>query len=43
MSDRMLIYYFETKDALIGEVLQAIVAGLAAQLDLLLGEHKRPS
>ena len=40
-SDRMLIYYFETKDALIGEVLQAIAAGLAAQLDLLLGEHRR--
>lgn len=40
-SDRMLIYYFETKDALIGQVLQTIVANLAAQLDALLGQEKR--
>lgn len=40
-SDRMLIYYFETKDALIGEVLHSIASGLAAQLDELLGQHKR--
>lgn len=40
-SDRMLIYYFETKDALIGQVLQTIVAHLAAQLDVLLGQEKR--
>lgn len=42
-SDRMLIYYFETKDALIGAVLHAIAAGFVGQLDLLLGQHKRPS
>lgn len=40
-SDRMLIYYFETKDALIGQVLQGIASNLAAQLDALLGEEKR--
>jgi len=40
-SDRMLIYYFETKDALIGQVLQTIVANLAVQLDALLGQEKR--
>ncbi|MFN8439824.1 MAG: TetR/AcrR family transcriptional regulator [Caldilineaceae bacterium] len=40
-SDRMLIYYFETKDALIGQVLQGIASNLAAQLDALLGEDKR--
>lgn len=40
-SDRMLIYYFETKDALIGQVLQTIAANLAAQLDALLGQEKR--
>lgn len=40
-SDRMLIYYFATKDALIGQVLQTIVANLAAQLDALLGQEKR--
>ena len=40
-SDRMLIYYFETKDELIGQVLQAIASNLAVQLDALLGEEKR--
>ena len=40
-SDRMLIYYFETKDALIGAVLHSIAAGFVGQLDLLLGQHKR--
>jgi AcrR family transcriptional regulator len=40
-SDRMLIYYFETKDALIGQVLQTIAAGFTAQLDALLGQHPR--
>lgn len=40
-SDRMLIYYFETKDALIGQVLQGIAANLARQLDAVLGQHKR--
>jgi AcrR family transcriptional regulator len=40
-SDRMLIYYFETKDALIGEVLHTIASNLAAQLDAVLGQGKR--
>ncbi|MCE7980915.1 MAG: TetR/AcrR family transcriptional regulator [Caldilinea sp. CFX5] len=40
-SDRMLIYYFDTKDALIGEVLHSIAAGFVGQLDMLLGQHKR--
>jgi AcrR family transcriptional regulator len=40
-SDRMLIYYFETKDALIGQVLEAIAAGFTTQLDALLGQHPR--
>lgn len=40
-SDRMLIYYFETKDALISETLQTIVANLTTQLDALLGTHQR--
>ena len=40
-SDRMLIYYFETKDALIGEVLHAIASNLTIQLDAVLGEHQR--
>lgn len=40
-SDRMLIYYFETKDALIGEVLHAIASNFAVQLDAILGQHKR--
>lgn len=40
-SDRMLIYYFATKDALIGQALQTIAANLAAQLDALLGQEKR--
>ncbi|MEZ4712712.1 MAG: TetR/AcrR family transcriptional regulator [Caldilineaceae bacterium] len=40
-SDRMLIYYFETKDALLGEVLQTIASNFALQLDGLLGQHPR--
>lgn len=40
-SDRMLIYYFATKDALIGQVLQTIAANFAAQLDAVLGQEKR--
>lgn len=40
-SDRMLIYYFETKDALLGEALHAIAANLTSQLDALLGQHQR--
>jgi AcrR family transcriptional regulator len=40
-SDRMLIYYFETKDALIAEALHAIAENLAMQFDALLGQHQR--
>lgn len=40
-SDRMLIYYFETKDALLGQVLHAVASGLAAQLDVQLGQEQR--
>ncbi len=40
-SDRMLIYYFETKDALLGAVLHTIAANFALQLDELLGQHQR--
>lgn len=40
-SDRMLIYYFGTKDTLIGQVLQAIASNFAMQLDSVLGEHQR--
>lgn len=40
-SDRMLIYYFETKDALIGQVLHTIAANFALQLDAVLGQDKR--
>ena len=37
----MLIYYFETKDALLGEVLHTIAANFTGQLDALLGQHQR--
>ena len=40
-SDRMLIYYFGTKDGLIGEVLSFIASGFTSQLDVILGEHQR--
>ena len=40
-SDRMLIYYFQTKDALMGEALHAIATNLASQLDSVLGQHQR--
>ncbi|MEZ4862839.1 MAG: TetR/AcrR family transcriptional regulator [Caldilineaceae bacterium] len=40
-SDRMLIYYFETKEALLSQVLEAIAAGFTEQLDALLGQHQR--
>lgn len=40
-SDRMLIYYFKTKDALVGEVLHTVAANLARQLDSALGQHER--
>ena len=42
-SDRMLIYYFGTKDALLGEAMQVLAATLAQQLDAALGEHRRPA
>lgn len=40
-SDRMLIYYFGTKEDLIRESTSLIVAGLAEQLDLVLGQNRR--
>lgn len=40
-SDRMLLYYFETRDELIDAVLLSIADKMEAQLSLLLGEHKR--
>jgi AcrR family transcriptional regulator len=40
-SDRMLIYYFETKDALLAEAMHSIAAHLALQLDAVLGQHQR--
>ncbi len=42
-SDRMLIYYFGTKDELINQVLNTIAAGFTVQLDSLLGSHQRSS
>jgi AcrR family transcriptional regulator len=40
-SDRMLIYYFETKDALIAAALHAIAENLALQFDTMVGQHQR--
>jgi AcrR family transcriptional regulator len=40
-SDRMLIYYFESKEALIGEALQSLAEGLVSQLDCIVGTHER--
>lgn len=40
-SDRMLIYYFATKDALIAEALHAIAENLALQFDAMVGQHQR--
>ena len=42
-SDRMLIYYFGTKDALLDVVLGGIAAGVTAQLDTLFGTELRPA
>ena len=39
-SDRMLLYYFETRDELINAVLVNIADKMQAQLSFLLGEHK---
>lgn len=40
-SDRMLIYYFDSKDQILDETLSAIAAGFTQQLDELLGTHSR--
>ena len=40
-SDRMLIYYFGSKDALLNEVLGGIAANVTVQLDATLGTHRR--
>ncbi|MEM7031744.1 MAG: TetR/AcrR family transcriptional regulator [Chloroflexota bacterium] len=40
-SDRMLIYYFGTKDELMEQVLHSIASGFTAQLDAILGQHQR--
>lgn len=40
-SDRMLIYYFGSKDELINQALYVIASGVVYQLDGLLGTHKR--
>ncbi|MFK7804554.1 MAG: TetR/AcrR family transcriptional regulator [Anaerolineae bacterium] len=42
-SDRMLIYYFGTKDELINQALNTIAAGFTLQLDALLGDRLRPA
>ncbi|MEM7114105.1 MAG: TetR/AcrR family transcriptional regulator [Chloroflexota bacterium] len=42
-SDRMLIYYFGSKDELLNQTLGAIAAGVTEQLDALLGTHPRPA
>ena len=42
-SNRMLIYYFGSKDGLLDEVLGAIAADVTVQLDRLLGTHTRPA
>lgn len=42
-SDRMLIYYFGSKDALLDEVLGTIAANVTVQLDALLGNKPRPA
>ena len=42
-SDRMLIYYFGSKEALLNEVLGTIVANVTVQLDALLGTQPRPA
>lgn len=43
LSDRMLIYHFGTKDALLALALNTLAEGLAAQLSALLGDHRRPA
>lgn len=41
VSDRMLIYYFGSKDELMNQVLGAIAAGFSTQLDAAMGAHIR--
>ena len=42
LSDRMLMYYFETKDALITDALRLLAARMAASLELLLPRRPTP-
>ena len=42
-SDRMLIYYFGSKEALLDEVLGTIAANVTVHLDALLGAQPRPA
>ncbi len=42
-SDRMLIYYFGSNEALLDEVLGAVAANVTVQLDALLGTQPRPA
>jgi AcrR family transcriptional regulator len=42
-SDRMLIYYFGSKEALLDEVLGAIATNVTVQLDALVGTQPRPA
>lgn len=42
-SDRMLIYYFGSKEALLDEVLGTIAANVTVQLDALVGTQPRPA
>ena len=42
-SDRMLIYYFGSKEALLNEVLGAIAANVTVELDEMLGIQTRPA
>lgn len=43
LSDRMLIYHFGTKDALLDLALGTLAEGLAAQLSEVLGDQPRPA
>ena len=42
-SDRMLIYYFGSKEALLDEVLRTISSGATDNLDAMLGTEPRPA
>ncbi len=43
LSDRMLMYYFETKEELIAEALALLTQNMAAALDQLLPERQTPA